>query len=151
MGLLIGRIGELDHTNPGYHAIILKSSPFLGTEAPVVANLAQRAIGEEDFEIHWGSIFPTSSIGVTRPASASAIPRSIAARISSSSCFVRSTGGFESSCILAIALPHFEFSPKVTQDLVVAKSALLYAEELPVRCGVRLDPGTLLLRVPIPG
>lgn len=49
--------------------------------ARVWTSLVQRSLREEDVEIHLGRDSRTSSMGTVRPALASAIPSSIAARV----------------------------------------------------------------------
>jgi len=68
-----------------------------------LADIVQRFVGEENFEIHSGRSFSTSSSGVNRPASASRMPRSIAASVSSSSFARSSTGRLRS--IFTSAMP----------------------------------------------
>jgi hypothetical protein len=61
--------------------------------------IGYRLLGESNLEIHSGIIFRTSSIGTVRPSSAAWTPRSMAARVSSSSSSVRGIEWFRSSVV----------------------------------------------------
>jgi hypothetical protein len=63
-----------------------------GNLAEDLGEIAQRLLREEDAVIHLGRSLRTFSIGEVRPASASRIPSSIAARVSSSSSSTTGTG-----------------------------------------------------------
>src|SRR5579859_3056119 len=82
-------------TSQQFHMIQQRTAKMGGRRGIIRGNMAddlgqvfQRPLRVEEAAIHWGKSLRTSSAGMVRPASASRMPSSIAARVSlsSSSC-----------------------------------------------------------------
>jgi len=76
-----------------------------GNVADDLGEIGQRPLREEEAVIHWGKSLRTSSMETVRPAPASRIPSSIAARVSSSSSSGMG-GGSSKSSLVSSAQPH---------------------------------------------
>ncbi len=75
----------------------------LGDMPNNLGQIVQRSLREEDPVIHLGKSFRTSSMGTVRPASASRMPSSMAAKVSSSSSSSTEVGSSK-SILLASAI-----------------------------------------------